>query len=98
MKVMLRSIWPSLNNIRRFLNMEPKGALPRADGRAYSKHNACVIRHQYQGFYVFLPFLAYFPSGHLVSHPYNVCRSCSQRPVRIVIDAYLVGTFSPSRP
>ena len=35
-----------------------------------------------------LPFLAYFPSGYLVSHPYNVSCSCSQRPVRIVIDAY----------
>lgn len=98
MKVMLRSIWPSLNNIRRFSNMGPKGASPWSDGPANRKHNAHVIRHQYQGFYVFLPFLAYFPSGHLVSHTYNVFRSCSQRPVRIVIDAYLVGTFSPSRP
>ena len=98
MKVMLRSIWPSLNNIRRFSNMVPKGASPWVDGPAYSKHNARVIRHQYQRFYVFLPFLAYFPSGYMVSHPYNVFRSCSQRPVLIVIDAYLVGTFSPSRP
>ena len=45
MKVMLRSIWPSLNNIRRFFDMESKRAPPWADGRAYSEHHARLIRH-----------------------------------------------------
>ena len=87
MKVMLRAMWPSVNNIRKFNFLLRSlrsisqaiiqtslfaATFPIFDNVSTSQSPPCILWDQYPRLHVLLPFLAHFAPSNLVPYSPNV--------------------------